>query len=48
MEFGPKDDFPVTTENDEIDDGVGMTDLVDERMICPKSTSNSNQNVQIF
>ena len=44
MEFGPKDDFPVTTENDEIDDGVGMTDLADERIIYPKSTSNSNQN----
>ena len=44
MEFGPKDDFPVTNENDEID-GVGMTDLADERIIYPKSTSNSNQNV---
>ena len=32
-------------EKDEIDDGVGTTDLVDERMICPKSTSNSNENV---
>ena len=43
MEFGPKDDFPVTTENDEIVDGVGMTDLADERIRYPKSTSNSNQ-----
>ena len=45
MEFGPKDDFPVTNENDEIN-GVGTTDLADERIQYPKSTSNSNQTVE--
>ena len=45
MEFGWKVDAPGATENDENVDGVGMTDLVDERMIYPKSTSNLNQNV---
>ena len=48
MEFGWKDDAPGATENDENVDGVGMTDLADERMKYPKSTSNSNQNVVCY
>ena len=43
MEFGPKDDFLGTNENDEID-GVEKSDLADERIEYPKSTSNLNIN----
>ena len=42
MEFGPKDDFRGTNENDEID-GVDKSDLADEGNVYPKSTSNQNE-----
>ena len=49
MEGGiTNDDLVQHVENDEICDGVETTDLADERILNPKSTSNTNENVISF
>ena len=46
MEGGiTNDDLVQHVENDEICEGVETTDLADERILNPKSTSNTNENV---
>ena len=46
MEGGITNDDQVQhLENEEICNGVETTDLADERILNPKSTSNTNENV---